>query len=199
MTSSVGERESPSVVVFTVGGARDAAIALLTAPRCLSSGQTQSRHNLRQSPQLGLISSHFFFLFLHIRQPVCTLRIRALGSCASLSRCRVASPPLIVRPFGARTVVSRGRHGRLSRVQREQGREPSQACLIWAQRWHTGRLSAPMAVKANRNQSLRLRLVVQRRKADDGRSADSMSRNWRGSQSFGRIDRTEMRWCVDRL
>ena len=42
-------------------------------------------------------------------------------------------------------LASRGRHGRLSRVHREHGRRPSQACLIWAQRWQTGRLSAPMA------------------------------------------------------
>ena len=35
----------------------------------------------------------------------------------------------------------RDRHGRLRRVQREQGILPSHACLIWAQRWHTGRRS----------------------------------------------------------
>ena len=35
----------------------------------------------------------------------------------------------------------RDRHGRLRRVQREQGMLPSHACLIWAQRWQTGRRS----------------------------------------------------------
>lgn len=100
---------------------------------CRSGGQAQSRHKRRQSPQRGLVSSHFFLRRLHMRQPVWTRLILALGT----------------SPFGTSSVVPaafRGRHGRLRRTHRAHGKLPSQACLICAQRWHTGRLSEPILV-----------------------------------------------------
>lgn len=99
-----------------------------------SGGQAHSRHRRLQSPHRGFVSSHFFLRRLHMRHPVCTRRIRALGK----------SP---IGWFKA-PLASRGRQGRLRRRHRAHGTLPSQACLIWAQRWHTGRLSETMMAPA---------------------------------------------------
>ncbi len=123
-----GERSASCLVVGE-------GVALLSFVR--SGGQMQSRQRRLQSPHLGFTSSHFFLRRLHMRHPVCTLRMRALGSSPKASS--------LPEPAAA-PLESRGRHGRLRRTQRAQGRFPSQACLICAQRWHTGLLSEPMAV-----------------------------------------------------
>lgn len=96
-----------------------------------SGGQAQSRHSRRQSPHRGFVSSHFFLRRLHMMQPVCTLRILALG----------ISPTWASSPV---PTAFRGRHGRLRRRHLAHGKLPSQACLICAQRWQTGRLSEPI-------------------------------------------------------
>lgn len=121
----------------SVLGVMDMALSLLR-----SGGQAQSRHRRLQSPHRGLVSSHFFLRRLHIRQPVCTLRMRALGM-SDWPVMRVLVAPL----------ESRGLQGKLRRTHRAHGRLPSQACLIWAQRWQTGRLSEPMATGHRLDQS----------------------------------------------
>lgn len=125
-TSCVGDRTAPAVCL--------AAPCLF--PRSL--GQAQSRQSLIQSPHLGLISSHFFLRRLHIKHPVWTRRMRALGISANAPTASDAS-----------SEAPRGRQGKLRRVHRPQGVFPSQACLIWAQRWHTGR-STPMVYGGQR-------------------------------------------------
>lgn len=130
-TAAVDELDEDDVDVDEAATAAAAAAALLLL--CRSGGQAQSRHRRRQSPQRGLISSHFFLRRLHMRHPVWTRRMRALGT----------SPFCDSAPSLALTEL-RGRHGRLRRTQRAQGKLPSQACLIWAQRWQTGRLSEPI-------------------------------------------------------
>lgn len=111
-----------------------------------STGQWQSRQSRRQSPHRGLVSSHFFLRRLHMRQPVCTRRILAFGT----SPLRDSSP--VPGAF-------RGRHGKLRRTQRAHGKFPSHACLICAQRWQTGRLSAPILENVDKP---RLRSLTER-------------------------------------
>lgn len=133
------------VVACTGAGVAGGTTCCLTAAAALwalpsfkrSGGQWQSKQRRRQSPHLGLTSSHFFFRCLHIRHPVWTRRILALGAWAEASG----------RLKGGEAVSGEflDRHGKLRRVQREQGMLPSQACLICAQRWQTGRRSVVMA------------------------------------------------------
>lgn len=131
-----GETATTAVVVAvddTGAGALIVAAAPISLSLGRSGGHAHSRHRRLQSPHRGFVSSHFFLRRLHMRHPVCTLRIRALGK----------SP---ICWFNA-PLASRGRQGRLRRRHRAHGTLPSQACLIWAQRWHTGRLSATMMTR----------------------------------------------------
>lgn len=131
-----GETATTAVVVVvddTGAGAPKVAAAPISLSLGRSGGHAHSRHRRLQSPHRGFVSSHFFLRRLHMRHPVCTLRIRALGKSPI---CWFRAP-----------LASRGRHGRLRRRHRAHGTLPSQACLIWAQRWHTGRLSETMMTR----------------------------------------------------
>ena len=71
------------------------------------------------------LSSHFFLRLLHVKQPVCTLRILAFG-CGTATW---LAPSSFAKPLG--------RHGRLRRVQRSQGIPPLHRCLMSAHRKQT--------------------------------------------------------------
>lgn len=134
-----GETAATAVVAVddTGAGAPTVAAAPINFSLGRSGGHAHSRHRRLQSPHRGFVSSHFFLRRLHMRHPVCTLRIRALGKSPI---CWFKAP-----------LASRGRQGRLRRRHRAHGTLPSQACLIWAQRWHTGRLSETMMTRTIRS------------------------------------------------